>query len=76
MRTREEVKMYKVQIHNACSCVIKRALPELQEFSSKEEAEEEAKRIIEQMNTEFCKKHRFELKSEFGNFNIYTYANR
>jgi len=68
--------MHQVSIKNPCSCTVKRALPETQEFDTKEEAEEEANRILEQMNTEFCKKHRFELKSEFGNFSIYVYMNR
>ena len=38
--------------------------------------EEEANRIIEQMQNEFCRKHRFELKSEFGNYTIHVYTNR
>jgi len=68
--------MPSVTINNPCSCAIKRGLPEIQNFSSKEEAQEEAESILEQMNTQFCQKHRFELKSEFGNFTIYVYSNR
>ena len=68
--------MPSVIINNPCSCTIKRAIPEQQTFDTKEEAKEEANRILEQMNNEFCRKHRFELKSEFGNFSIYVYANR
>jgi len=64
--------MYYVEIKNACSCTIKRALPERQEFEEKEEAQAEAKKLLEQMDFEFCKKHSFELKNEFGNFCIYV----
>ena len=67
--------MYTVEIKNPCSCSIKRAIPELQEFDTKEEAQEEANRLIQQMENEFCKKHNFELKSQFGNFIIYTKPN-
>ena len=68
--------MFKVNVYNPCSCAIKRAIPESQVFASKAEAQEEAERLLEQMQMEFCKKHHFELKSEFGQFNIYTYSNR
>ena len=68
--------MYFVEISNPCSCTIKRAIPDKQSFDTKEEAEEEANSIFEQMNNEFCKKHSFELKSEFGNFTIYVRLNR
>jgi len=68
--------MYTVSINNPCSCTIKRGLPEVQNFDTKAEAEAEANQILEQMNNEFCRKHRFELKSEFGNFTIYVYSNR
>jgi redox-regulated HSP33 family molecular chaperone len=67
--------MYSVDIKNSCSCAIKRALPELQSFDSQEEAEAEANRLLEQMQDEFCKKHRFELRHEFGNYSIYILAN-
>jgi len=66
--------MYFVEIKNPCSCTIKRALPEKQEFDTKEEAETEANRLLQKMDFEFCKKHAFELKNEFGNFNIYVKA--
>jgi len=68
--------MYTVVINNPCSCTIKRAIPESQSFDTKEEAEEEANLIYEQMNNEFCKKHCFELKNEFGQFTIYVRLNR
>ncbi|MDF1881111.1 hypothetical protein JHD50_07305 [Sulfurimonas sp. MAG313] len=64
--------MHYVEIKNACSCAIKRALPEKQEFEDKEKAEAEANRLLAKMHLEFCKKHTFELKNEFGNFNIYV----
>ena len=68
--------MFNVEIKNACSCAIKRGLSDIQSFDTKEEAEEEANNILELMNNEFCQKHRFELKSEFGSFVIYIYTNR
>jgi len=67
--------MHHVEIKNACSCAIKRGLPDKQTFDEREEAEEEANRILQQMQNEFCKKHRFELKNEFGNFVIYIRTN-
>jgi len=67
--------MYQVEIKNSCSCAVKRGLADVQEFDTKAEAEEEANNLLEMMQNEFCKKHRFELRSEFGNFNIYILAN-
>ncbi len=67
--------MYSVEVKNACSCAIKRGIAEYQSFESKEEAEEEAERLLQQMRNEFCKKHRFELRSELGNYSIYILPN-
>jgi len=67
--------MYQVEIKNSCACAIKRGIPDIQSFATKAEAEEEANALINQMQNEFCKKHNFELKSEFGNFVIYTRPN-
>lgn len=67
--------MHYVEIKNSCSCAIKRAFPETQSFDTKIEAEEEANRLLEKMEKEFCKKHRFELRNEFGRFNIYILSN-
>ena len=64
--------MYFVEVSNPCSCTIKRAIPEKQSFDTKEEAN----MIFERMNNEFCQKHSFELKNEFGNFTIYVRLNR
>jgi hypothetical protein len=47
----------------------------MQSFDSKEEAEHEANRLLQQMQDEFCQKHRFELRNEFGNYSIYILAN-
>ncbi len=68
--------MYTVEVKNACSCAIKRAIAEQQSFDNKEEAQEEAERLLEQMRSEFCKKHRFELRNEFGSFCIYILPNK
>lgn len=67
--------MYRVEIRNSCSCAIKKGLAEVQSFSSEEEAETEAKRLLQKMQTEFCKKHRFELRREFSTFSLYILAN-
>lgn len=68
--------MYKVEIKNSCSCAIKRGTAEMQDFDTMDDAEEEAKRLLQQMEDEFCKKHRFELRKEFNSFNIYIFSNR
>ncbi len=68
--------MSSVEIVNACSCSIKKGLPEHQQFATKAEAEEEANRLLEQMRAEFCKKHKFDLRNEYGNFKIYILPNR
>jgi hypothetical protein len=67
--------MYNVEVKNSCSCAIKRAIAEYQSFDSKEEAEEEANRLLQQMKDEFCKKHRFELRNELGGYSIYILSN-
>ena len=67
--------MYNVEIKNACSCAIKCGLADMQSFDTADEAEEEAKRLLQQMQDEFCKKHRFELRKEFSTFSIYIIAN-
>lgn len=68
--------MYSVEIKNGCSCVMKRGMAESQSFASLEEAEMEAKRLLQQMQKEFCQKHRFELVKEFSLFAIYILPNR
>ena len=68
--------MYSVEVKNACSCAIKRAIADQQQFDTQEEAEEEANRLLQQMRDEFCKKHRFELRNEFGSYVIYILVNR
>ncbi len=67
--------MFTVEIKNSCSCAIKRGVSEMQSFATKQEAEEEANRLLEQMRAEFCKKHKFDLRNEYGNFKIYILAN-
>ncbi len=68
--------MYSVEVKNSCSCAIKRAIADQQVFDTQAEAEEEANRLLQQMQDEFCKKHRFELRNEFGSYVIYILANR
>lgn len=67
--------MYRVEIKNSCSCAMKKALAEVQSFASEAEAEAEANRLLQKMQNEFCKKHRFELRREFSTFSLYILAN-
>lgn len=62
--------MYKLKVQNPCSCFIKRALDDVQEFATKEEAQQEAKKMLSMMENEFCKKHQFLLTEQFGDFVI------
>ena len=62
--------MYNVEVQNSCSCAIKKAIPEMQSFDTKEEAQEEANRLLQQMQDEFCKKHRFVLRNDYSSFII------
>ena len=63
--------MYKVNVMNPCSCFNKNGLAQTQDFSSKEEAKQEAEMLIEKMQNEFCKKHDFSMTEQFGSYTIY-----
>jgi len=62
--------MYKVNVQNPCSCFIKKGLPDVQDFDTKEEAKAEAESLINTMRTTFCQKHEFDLKEQFGTYTI------
>jgi len=68
--------MYTVEVNNLCSCAIKRGIADMQSFDTIEDAEAEAQRLLQQMQNEFCKKHRFELRKELNSFIIYIFSNR
>jgi len=63
--------MYKVNVMNPCSCFVKNGFAESQDFDTKEEAEEEAKKLLSIMETSFCQKHKFSMMEQFGDFTIY-----
>lgn len=62
--------MYSVDVKNACRCFIRDGMAEHQEFSSKDEAKQEAEEMLSYMQKNFCKKHEFHLIERYGNFVI------
>lgn len=63
--------MYKVDVLNGCSCFIKNGYSATQDFATKEEAETEAKRMIDAMNNNFCQRHAFSFTERFGNYKVF-----
>ncbi len=63
--------MYKVKVENVCSCFLKSGFADVQEFDSKEKAQEEAQYMIGIMKSNFCQKHEFTLNEQFGDFTIF-----
>ncbi|MBC8236628.1 MAG: hypothetical protein H8E76_00200 [Helicobacteraceae bacterium] len=63
--------MYKVKVHNSCSCMMKSGMAEVLDFSTEDEAEKEAQAMLEKMQSSFCKKHDFVLNEKFGDYEIY-----
>ncbi|QSZ42282.1 hypothetical protein GJV85_09245 [Sulfurimonas aquatica] len=68
--------MYKVNVSNPCSCFIRNGFVESQEFTTKEEAKEEANKLMQTMKSNFCQKHDFSMSEQFGDFNIYIKPRR
>ena len=66
--------MYKVKVQNSCSCFMKSGLAEELEFSTEQEAKQEANKMLEKMQSSFCKKHNFSLNEQFGDFTIFIRA--
>ncbi|MDQ7045630.1 MAG: hypothetical protein Q9M32_06945 [Sulfurimonas sp.] len=64
--------MYKVKVQNACSCFLKSGMGELLEFSTEEQAQKEAQKMLEKMQSGFCRKHEFSMSEKFGDFTILT----
>lgn len=63
--------MYRVEVKNACRCFLRDGLPEVQEFQTKEQAQKEAESMLEYMEKNFCKKHKFDLQNQFSTYTIY-----
>ena len=68
--------MYKVKVLNACSCFLKSGMAEIQEFETQDEAKKEAESMLSIMKSNFCKKHRFNMNEQFGDFTISITPNR
>ena len=68
--------MYKVTVQNPCSCFIKRGFVDTQEFQTQEEAKAEAEYMLKEMQNTFCKKHKFQLIEQFGDYTILIQPNR
>ncbi|MDD5717566.1 MAG: hypothetical protein PHW64_07155 [Sulfuricurvum sp.] len=51
--------MYKVEVKNPCRCFLRSGMAEHQNFANLDEAKEEAYKMAEQMQKDFCKKHDF-----------------
>lgn len=63
--------MYRVEVKNSCKCFLRSGLCEHQSFETRDEAKEEAERLLEHMQTKFCNKHEFSLSESFGHYTIY-----
>lgn len=63
--------MYKVTVMNPCSCFVKNGFVDVQDFDTKEKAEKEANYLIGIMKSNFCQRHEFSMKEQFGSYTIY-----
>ena len=63
--------MYKVKVQNVCSCFLKSGMAENLDFDTQDKAKEEAEKMIENMRSNFCKKHDFDMNEQFGDYTIY-----
>ncbi len=63
--------MYKVKIQNRCSCFVKSGMAKVFEYETQTEAQEEAGKMIQKMNSNFCHKHEFFSSEQFGNYTIH-----
>jgi hypothetical protein len=53
-----------------CGCFTRRGIPNEYPYKTKKEALEKALKLLEEMNEEFCGKHRFKIVEDGDNFNI------
>ena len=68
--------MYKVNVQNPCSCFTKNGLDQSQDFDTKEEAQQEAQKLMEKMKSSFCQKHDFSSSERFGDYTIFIKPRR
>ena len=68
--------MAKVTISKMCSCVKKEEMPQVQEFSSTDEALKVANEMVEKMNNEFCNKHNFSIVQNGEEITIQVVENK
>jgi len=68
--------MYSIEVTKVCGCMKKDKNLEFKEFESESEAELEALRLMNYMNKDYCKKHRFHLEKDGNKFIIHcNFAN-
>ena len=63
--------MFKIKVQNTCRCFLRSGFSETLEFNTQEEAQKEAQSMIENMRSNFCQKHEFELNEQFGDYTIF-----
>ena len=68
--------VYKVTVQNPCSCFVKRGFAEVQEFQAKDDAKVQVQSMLKEMQDTFCKKHKFQLIEQFGDYTILIQPNR
>ncbi len=64
--------MYKIDIEKRCGCFKKDSIELPKVFEDKKEAEFEALKLVNYMNANYCKKHRFFVNEEGDTFMIYV----
>jgi hypothetical protein len=62
--------VYKVEVKNPCRCFMRDGGVEQQHFTSSSDAKEEAQRLLERMEKNYCKKHQFALTQMGNNYTI------
>jgi len=62
--------MFKIIVEKECGCFKKSDLENNIEFTSKDEALSQGLKMLNEMNDEFCGKHKFELVEEGNTFLI------
>ncbi len=64
---------YTLQVKNPCRCFMRDGGVESQSFGTTAEAKEEAQSLLERMEKDYCKKHRFVLTHIAGSYTITIY---
>ena len=64
--------MYKVKVSKICECTKKSGMQTHLEFDSNEEALDCALKLKDNMNENFCSKHKFEILKIFDSYIIST----